>query len=261
MFLNRVAVAPVRMIKSTRSKSNSNKISVELDSHADTCVVGSNVLVVHDHERFVDVYGFDKETRHANASTVDAAIAYKDPVTHSMVILMINQAIKIDSMHNILICPMQCHAHGTIINDCPKFVSASPAEDYHALLVHDPDGCSPPLTILLSLDGITSYFEAICPSLLEYEDKNIPKYHLTSKSPLWDPSTSMYSSQEDGMVDYSGCLIAKLTLDPLSPDIVVSPVVSALYTTANISENEYFAAVLDHSADSPSHYLATEACR
>ncbi len=62
MSQDRVAVAPVRTVKSTRSQSNFNKTSVELDSHADTCVVGSNVLVVHDHKRFVDVYGFDKET-------------------------------------------------------------------------------------------------------------------------------------------------------------------------------------------------------
>ncbi len=113
---------------------------------------------------------------------------------HLTVILMINQAIKIDSKHNILI--------GTTVNECTKFMLYSPAEDDHVLLVHEPNGCSPPLTIPLSLDGVTSYFEARCPSLVEYEDENIPKYHLTSKSPPWDPSTTLYSSQEDGMVDY-----------------------------------------------------------
>ncbi len=128
MSQDRAAVAPVQTVKSTCSQSNLNKISVELDSHADTCVVGSNVVVVHDHEFVVIIYGFDKDTRHANACTVDAAIAYKDPVTHLTVILMINQAIKIDSMHNILICPMQCCVHGTTVNECPKFLSASPAE-------------------------------------------------------------------------------------------------------------------------------------
>ncbi len=167
MSYDRVAVAPVQTVKSNCSQTNFNEISVELDSHADTCLVGSNVLAVHNHECFVDVYGFDKETRHANASTVDAAIAYEDPITHSTVILMINQAIKIDSMHNVLICPMQCRVHGTKVNECPKFLSASPAEDDHALMVHDTDGCSPPLIILLSLDGVTSYFEARCPSLVE----------------------------------------------------------------------------------------------
>ncbi len=114
---------------------------------------------------------------------------------------MINQAIKINSMHNILICPMQCCVHGTTVNECPKFLSASPAEDDHALLVYNPDGCSPPHTILLSLNGITSYFDVRCPSLAVYEDENIPKYHLTFESPLLEPSTSLYSSQEDGMVD------------------------------------------------------------
>ncbi len=123
-------------------------------SHADTCVVGSNALVIRDHERFVDIYGFDKETQHANARTINAMIVYKDLVMHSKVILMINQAIEIDSMHNILVCPIQCCEHGTMVNKCHKFLSASPSEDDHALLVHDPDGCSPPLMIPLSLDGI-----------------------------------------------------------------------------------------------------------
>ncbi len=186
------------------------------------------------------------ETHHANASTVDAAIAYKDPVTHSTATLMINQAIKINSMHNILICPMQCRVHGTTVNECPKFLSASPAEDNHALLVHDPDSCSPPLTIMLSLDSITSYFKARCPSLLEYEDKNIPKYHLMSKSPPWDPSTSLYSSQEDNMVDYWGRSLAKLSAEPHSPDMVVGSVVSASYTAVDITDNENFAAVFYH---------------
>ncbi len=102
MSRDRIAVALVQTFKPTYRQSNFNQISVKLDSHADTYVVGSNVLVVHDHKHFVDVYGFDKETRHANASIIDAVIAYKDPVTHLTVILMINQAIKIKSMHNIL---------------------------------------------------------------------------------------------------------------------------------------------------------------
>ncbi len=92
----------------------------------------------------VDVYSFDKETKHSNACTIDVAIAYDDPVTHSTVIIMINQAIKIDSMANILVYPMQCQAHGTVVNECPKILTPKPSEDDHALL--DPDSCSPPLT-------------------------------------------------------------------------------------------------------------------
>ncbi len=74
-----IAVAPVQSVKFTCSQSKHSSISVELDSHADNCVVGSNVLVVHNHESFVDVYIFDNKTRHTNASMVDAAISSEDP--------------------------------------------------------------------------------------------------------------------------------------------------------------------------------------
>ncbi len=82
-------ICPVTTLQShqssTHSLSNHSRISVELNSHAGTCVVGSSILVIHDHEHFVNIYGFDKETKHTNAFIVDAVIAYKNPVTHSTV--------------------------------------------------------------------------------------------------------------------------------------------------------------------------------
>ena len=82
--------------------------------------------------------------------------------------------------------------------------------------------------------------------MAEYEDERVPKYHLTSKSPPWDPSTSLYSSQEAGMVDYRGRLIAKLCTNTHSPDMVANSVVSAAYTAVDITDNENFAAAPDH---------------
>ncbi len=115
--------------------------------------------------------------------------------------------------------------NGTIVIKCPKFLSALPAKDDHALLVHNLDSCSPPLTIMMSLDGVTNYFKARHPCLAEYEDKNISQYHLMSERPLWDPSTSLHSLQEDSMVDYRGNLIVKLSMDTHSPDMVMGSVV------------------------------------
>ncbi len=100
---------------------------------------------------------------------------------------MINQAIKIDSMHNIFIFLMQYCVHGTTVNECPKFLSASPAKNNHALLVHDPNSCSPSLTIPLSLDGVTSYFKAQCPSLAEYKDKKYPSITSHPQVPCGTP--------------------------------------------------------------------------
>ncbi len=125
MSCDQIAVALVRTVKSTCSQSNHSRISVEMDSHADTCVVSSNVLIIHDHEQFADVYSFGKTVRHTNATAIDAVIAYEDPVMHSTLIIMIKQAIKIDSMPEILICPMQCGVHGTTVIECPKHRSAS----------------------------------------------------------------------------------------------------------------------------------------
>ena len=46
-----------RTVGSTRSHSNT--LRVELDFHADTCVVGKNALIIHDHPNVVMVSGFD----------------------------------------------------------------------------------------------------------------------------------------------------------------------------------------------------------
>ncbi len=73
-------ICPIVTVKSLDSSLNTN-IQVELDSHADTSVIGSNVLVVHDHEQYVDVYGYDSKSRHKNVTTVEAAVAYDNPQT------------------------------------------------------------------------------------------------------------------------------------------------------------------------------------
>ncbi len=56
-------ICPIVTVKSLDSSLNAN-IQIELNSHADTSVVGSNVLVVHNHEWYVDVYGYDSKSRH-----------------------------------------------------------------------------------------------------------------------------------------------------------------------------------------------------
>ena len=57
----------------------SSKPKVEVDTHADMCVVGDNCLVVHDHNRPVNVYSYDPKDGHRSAKTVDAAVRYQDP--------------------------------------------------------------------------------------------------------------------------------------------------------------------------------------
>ena len=56
----------------------SSKPKAELNSHADSCVVGDNWLVIHDHDRPVNVYSYDPKDGHKSAKTVDATVGYQD---------------------------------------------------------------------------------------------------------------------------------------------------------------------------------------
>ena len=73
----------------------SSKPKVELDSHADTCVVGDNCLAIHDHNEPVNVNCYDQKDGHRSVKTVDATVDYQDPKSGQNFILMINQAIHI----------------------------------------------------------------------------------------------------------------------------------------------------------------------
>ena len=106
----------------------SSKPKVELDSHADTCVVGDNCVVVHNLNRPVNVYSYDPMDGHRSAKTVNAEVGYQNPQSGQKFILMMNQAICIDGLVNHLLCPMQCYLNGVQINEVPKFLAETPSE-------------------------------------------------------------------------------------------------------------------------------------
>ncbi len=82
-------ICPVVAVKS-RDSSFNHKICVDLNSHADASDVGSNVLVVHDHEHYIDVYGYESKSGHKSITTVDAAVAYDDLLTGDTSLLLLN---------------------------------------------------------------------------------------------------------------------------------------------------------------------------
>ena len=68
----------------------SSKPKVELISHLDTCVVGDNCFVLHDHNRLVNVYSYDLKDGHRSTKAVDATVGYQDPQSGNKFILMTN---------------------------------------------------------------------------------------------------------------------------------------------------------------------------
>jgi len=241
--------APVHSVRIGSSWSMPiNEVRVELDSHADTCIVGRNCLVVNDHCRPVNVYGFDPSDGSKSARIVDAAIKYISPFTGEKFILMINQAIEIKGLDHHLLCPMQCRLNGARINELPKFLADLPTLETHAIQLSDPDDPTHPLLIPLKVHGVTSYFTAMKPTPEEYEDQNITHIELTGDSPPWDPSDPDFARREDTMVDLEGKIVIPKT--SARGRFVISSVQSYSHDGAvDLVDDENFAVALEENVN------------
>ena len=145
----------------------------ELDSHADTSVVGKeSVLLIHDYETPVDVHGYTEEVGHiSNCRIISAVIAYDHPEMGDMYMLVIHQAILIPEMQNNLLCPMQLRNHGLAVIDEPKYMALNPTDWHHAITIHGTViGDEEPLQIPLKLHRVTSYFPTRKPNKEEYKN-------------------------------------------------------------------------------------------
>jgi hypothetical protein len=81
-----------------------NENTTDLVSHADQCVVGSNLLIVQDFDRPVSVRGFDPNgPTNSSLRTVSATLAYDCPRTGQTNVLVVHQAIYLPTMqHNLV---------------------------------------------------------------------------------------------------------------------------------------------------------------
>ncbi len=78
----RLSIDPKRYITDLSIKINSiGEITLELDSHADTCVLGCDALILLDYNRQVCVEGYDPSLGTKTYATVSGVLAYDDPVT------------------------------------------------------------------------------------------------------------------------------------------------------------------------------------
>ena len=97
---------------------------------------------------------------------------------------------------------MQCHLNGMHIGEVPNFFTESHSVTTHAIQLAGPSDKAHPLTILLQLSGVTSYFDVYSLSIAECENEDIPKIHLTAEEPAWDSSMNEYSERETRMLDH-----------------------------------------------------------
>ena len=166
------------------------KARIESDSHADTCALGSNFLLVETTEWTCTVQPFHKEyAAQDNIPVVTGATAYDDPATGETVILIFHQSLWFgSSLENSLICPQQVRSYGVSMCD-------DPYDPNRPLGMKCEDGTVIPFNVKKSMIGVTTR----CPSLQEYESYR----HLVMTSPrIWDPtSKDLPHHSQDAHVD------------------------------------------------------------
>ena len=84
-----------------------------------------------------------------------------------------------------LLCPMQCHVNGVLIDKVPKFLVPIPSETTHDIHIENPFDATYPIIIPLKLSRVTSYFEVRKPTQEEYKDRNILKIELIVEASPW----------------------------------------------------------------------------
>ncbi len=147
----------------------------ELDSHADTCVLGSNFIVLQYSGRECDVVPFSNEyDAIKGVPIVTGATAWTDQHSGLTWILIIHEALWMaPTMTHSLINPNQLRTYGVDVEDNP---SRGP------LHITDSQDTA---RIPLHMDGTNVLFVSRTPTQDELDD--CPRIHLSSQH-AWDPS-------------------------------------------------------------------------
>jgi hypothetical protein len=164
-----------RIVKDVGYKLESNcETTLELDSYADTCVLGRDALIILDYQQPVSVVGYDKSLGSKTYHTVSGVVAYDDPWTRRTLHLIINQTIHIPHLYYHLLCPIQCRVNDVTINNLPKFLAANPTDQMHALTVNDPDNHLQLVILPLTLRGVTLLLNVRTVTIDEFNSQDYP---------------------------------------------------------------------------------------
>ena len=155
--------------------------NVEMDSHADTFVLGKNFIILHYTGRICDVYPYtDSYEGITGVQIVTGATAWTCPETGETFILVIPEALWMpEKMSHSLVNPNQLRAYGSRVQDNPfdgRMTLSDPEEN---------------LTVPMHLEGTNIVFSTRTPS--QFELDNCQHIQLASHHE-WDPSSLHISS-------------------------------------------------------------------
>jgi hypothetical protein len=128
-------------------------------------------------------------------SFVSAAVAYDDPRSGKIFILIIHQSLHFPEMNRSLLCPMHLRLNDVVANERPKFLTPHPTDQDHAIGVND-------LVMCLRIHNVASYFDTRTPTKNEYEECD--RIKLTYPFQEWCPHDTKYAKEEIKRTDDEG---------------------------------------------------------
>jgi hypothetical protein len=139
---------------------------LDLDSHADTSVIGTNCRIISFTDKSCQVAPYHPDyPAMQDIPIVQAGTAYDDPFTGEMIILVINQGLYFgDNLPNSLINPNQMRVNGIEVDDVPKHLLRDPSKSMHSIYIPDHD-----LRLPLAMRGVISYLPIRKPTVQEME--------------------------------------------------------------------------------------------
>lgn len=172
----------------------------ELDSHANMCVVGKNCLIISRSGRVVDVGTFAEEAGSLNeVPLVDAMIAYECRKTGKVYLLILRNALYVESMDDNLISPFILREAGLIVNEKAKqhCLPGELTDDDHT--IQDPESG---MRIVMEIRSTFSVFDTRIPSEEDIEDGIA--VIITPDGEIWDPYDSAFAENEAALLDWKG---------------------------------------------------------
>jgi hypothetical protein len=174
------------------SSNNPLESSLELDSCADTTVLGAGALIIQSYDRPVEVVGYDPQQGLQTFEMVSGILAFDHPRDGQVYHLVFHQAIHMPQLDHHLLCPMQCPVNDVTVNNVPKILTCFPTDNMHALIVQNPDDDSTTLTFPLLLQGVMSYLLVCKPTATKWETGDIIQIDMTAENLNWDPNDPTY---------------------------------------------------------------------
>jgi len=205
----------------------------ELDSHANSPVVGKYAAILSYTGKQVDVTGFNEALgQYKSVPVVNCSIAHDDMYIGTVHTLQIYHALYFLNMKVNLIPPFMMCLAGIHIDESPKFLAKDLSHENHSVCFEEDDFCIP-----LQFHNTVSYIPTRIPSTHELHD--CASHEITPNTLDWNTHDPVFANEENSITDHKGGIINNKrrnisTTSQLTTSVIGSIAVSP--TLTNISE-------------------------